>query len=179
MSLLYLLYLRLNSTCASLLFFLLWKWCDFSLHKAKFLIWSIFQIKQSKNEVSPCAPFNIPNTLMFLNLIWFFTLSFIGHRASYSSNCRYWKIRDILLLTVPQLLFFTAAHYQTWLSTVLLSEHSSHIIVWSHRQKALISCNNFIMMKWILLRNTSEVDVFKISYLQPVGDLVQYSLQPL
>lgn len=29
-------------------------------------------------------------------------------------------------------------------------------------------------MKWILLRNTSEVGVFKTSYLQPVGDLVQY-----
>lgn len=29
-------------------------------------------------------------------------------------------------------------------------------------------------MKWILLRNTSEVGVFKTSSLQPVGDLVQY-----
>lgn len=113
MSLPYLLYLRLNSTCVSVLFCLLWKWCDFSLHKAKFLIWrwSFFQIKQSKNEFSPCAPFGTPNTLMFLGLIWFFTSSYICHRVSYSSNWRYWKHRDIILFTVPQLLLFTAAYF--------------------------------------------------------------------
>lgn len=111
MSLLYLLYIRLNNTCVSLLFCLLWKWCDFSSHKAKFLMWrwSIFQIKQSKNELSPCASFCTKTTLMFLDLIWFFTSSYICHRASFSSNQRYWKVRDITLFVAPQLLFFTAA----------------------------------------------------------------------
>lgn len=41
-------------------------------------------------------------------------------------------------------------------------------------QKALVSCDSFIIMKQILPKNTSEVPIFKTMYLQPVGDLVQY-----
>lgn len=99
MSLLYLLYLKTNSTCVSFLFCLLWKWCDFSLHKAKLLIWrwSILNQAMQKWIISLCTFWHCKHSdVLGFNLIL----------------CPVFGTEQVIILTKKkQFLFFIAADF--------------------------------------------------------------------